>query len=238
MKKNILSNLLEQSYQAGKDFVAGLSDEDRETDGSLETWTAKDMFAHIEHWKKYHADNLLGALEGKTPPQIEDGDHANEQVYYQYREQPWAEIEALMKSSYEQMKKALSAFGEDELERSDRFSWQNERPLWRIMVGNIYMHPVIHLAEWYGKKGELSRVAEMYQEMTRLTSDLDDGPDWQSTIRYNNACSYSLLGEKEKAIQLLGEALELNPDFKEWSKRDPDLDPIREEAGYKALYES
>jgi len=238
MKKNILSNLLEQSYQAGKDFIAGLSDEEREADGSFEAWTAKDILAHIEHWKKHHADNLLGGLEGEIPAQIEDGEQANEQVYSQYREQPWAEIEALMQRSYEQTKKALSAFGEDDLDRNDLFSWQGERPLWRMMVGNIYIHPIIHLAEWYNKKGNQGRVAEMYQEMNRLTAELDDSPEWQGTIRYNSACRYSLLGEKERAIQLLGEALALNPNLKEWSQQDSDLDPIREEAGYKALYAS
>jgi hypothetical protein len=76
----------------------------------------------------------------------------------------------------------------------------------------------------------------MYQKLTGELVDLDDSPEWQGTIRYNNACSFSLLGDKEKAILELGEALKLNPGLTDWSKQDPDFEPIREEAGYKALY--
>jgi hypothetical protein len=76
----------------------------------------------------------------------------------------------------------------------------------------------------------------MYQEMTAELTGLDDGPEWQGTIRYNNACSFSLLGDKETAIQELRQALKLNPGLIEWSKQDSDLDPIRGEAAYQALF--
>jgi hypothetical protein len=77
----------------------------------------------------------------------------------------------------------------------------------------------------------------MYQEMTSQLTSLDDSPDWQGTIRYNNACSYSLLGDRETAIDELREALKLDPGLTEWSQQDPDFEPIRGEARYKALYE-
>jgi hypothetical protein len=77
----------------------------------------------------------------------------------------------------------------------------------------------------------------MYREMTSQLASLDDSPEWQGTIRYNNACSLSLLGEKEMAIDELREALRLNPGLKEWSRQDTDFEPIRGEAGYQALYE-
>jgi hypothetical protein len=77
----------------------------------------------------------------------------------------------------------------------------------------------------------------MYQDSTKQLVALDDSPDWQGVIRYNNACSFSLLGEKETAINELREALKLNPGLTEWSKEDPDFEPIREEAVYKAIYE-
>ncbi len=72
--------------------------------------------------------------------------------------------------------------------------------------GNIYTHPFIHLSEWHIKRGYPARAAEMYQEMTSQLTSLDDSPDWQGIIRYNNACSFSLLGDKETAINELREA--------------------------------
>jgi tetratricopeptide (TPR) repeat protein len=135
------------------------------------------------------------------------------------------------------MGEAIASISEDDLQRHDFYPWEQGRALWREIVGNIYTHPVIHLSEWHIKRGYPARAAEMYQEMTRQLTSLDDSADWQGTIRYNNACSFSLLGDKETAINELREALKLNPGLTEWSRQDPDFEPIRGEAGYKALYE-
>ena len=210
---------------------------DRDAESSLEKWTAKDNIAHNSHWRKHHAENLLAALEGKTPTRTEDIDHANEAIYRQYKDQSWEEIETLAKTSCKRMEEALNKLSADDLQRVDFYPWQEDRPLWRYVVGNIYTHPILHMADWYGKKGETSRVVEMYQTMTGLLANLDDSPDWMGTVRYNLACSYSLAGDKERAISELGEALKMNPDLTEWSMQDPDFEPIRGEAGYKRLYE-
>jgi tetratricopeptide (TPR) repeat protein len=235
--KNKLLELLEKGYQAEKEFITQLPAADRDAESSLEKWTAKDNIAHNSHWRKHHAENLLAALEGKTPTRTEDIDHANEAIYHQYKGQSWEEIEALAENSCERMREALNALGDEGLKRVDFFPWHEGRPLWRYVVGNVYTHPILHLADWYGQNGQTARVVEMYQTMTSLLADLDDSPDWMGTVRYNLACSYSLAGEKEKAISELGEALKMNPDLTDWSKQDPDFEPIREEASYKALYE-
>jgi len=237
MKTKIIKNLLEKGYQAEKDFIANLTNAERNAESTLEKWTAKDIIAHNSHWRKQHANNLFAVLAGNPPTATDDIDHANEEIYNQYRDQTWEAVEALARSSCEHMEKALDALGDDDSQRADFYPWQEGRPLWRFVVGNVYTHPILHLADWHIKKGEATRAAEMYQEMTGLLSDLDDSPDWKGTIRYNLACSYSLAGDKEKAIRELGEALNMNPTLIEWSKQDPDFEPIREEPGYKALYE-
>ena len=236
MKSSILKGLLEKGSQAEKQFITNLSDAERKADGTIEIWTAKDNIAHNSHWRKQHAENLLAVLAGQTPTHTEDINHANEEIYYQYRDQTWDEIKALARNSCERMEEALNALGEEGLERVDFYAWQEGRPLWRFVVGNIYTHPILHLANWYSKKGEDDRVVEMYQNMSSLLTELDDSPDWQGNIRYNLACSYSLARENEKAIRELGKALKLNPSLTEWSRQDPDFDPIRGEPGYQELY--
>lgn len=236
MKKK-LTELLEKGSQAEKNFIAGLTEAERDADSTIEKWTAKDIIAHNSHWRKHHAENLLAALAGKTPAPTDDIDHANADIYYQYREEPWEVIETLAGSSCERMKEALTGLGDEGLQRVGFFPWHEGRPLWRFVVGNVYTHPILHLSDWHIKKGDAVRAAEMYREMTGLLSDLDDSPDWQGTIRYNLACSFSLLGQREKAISELREALKMNPALTEWSKQDPDFESIRSEPGYKALYE-
>lgn len=235
MKKE-LTQLLELGYQAEKEFIASLSNEERNTEGTFEDWTAKDNIAHNSYWRKRHAENVLTVLAGKSPTQA-DYDHINEEVYSQYKDQSWDEVETLLETSLKRMKEALAALSEENLHSDNFYPWDQNRPLWRELVVNIYTHIVIHLSEWHIKKGNKTRAAQMYQEMTAQLATLDDSPDWQGTIRYNNACSFSLLGDKETAISELGEALKMNPGLTDWSKEDPDFEPIREEAGYKALYQ-
>ena len=236
MMKKELTELLQKGYQAEKEFIAALSDEERNADGNFEHWTAKDSVAHNSYWRKRHADDVLDVLAGKSPTQVDD-DEINEGVYSQYKDQSWDEIETLLETSLKRMGAALAAISEDGLQSDEFYPWDQGRPLWRELVVNIYTHPIIHLSEWHIKRGNTTHAAEMYRYMTGQLATLDDGPDWQGTIRYNNACSFSLLGDKETAINELREALKLNPGLTEWSQQDPDFEPIREESGYKAIYE-
>jgi tetratricopeptide (TPR) repeat protein len=74
------------------------------------------------------------------------------------------------------------------------------------------------------------------QESVDLLAPLDDTPRWRGIAKYNLACFYALSGEKEQAIQILNQALELAPDLTEWSQQDPDFANIRDDSAYQALY--
>jgi hypothetical protein len=234
--KRELAELLQKGHQLEKEFIATLTDEERNAEGTFENWTAKDNIAHNAYWRKQHAEDVLAVLAGKTPAHVDD-DQINPEVYSQHKDQSWEDVDTLVETSLKRMGEAIALISEDDLLRDDFYPWEQGRPLWREIVTNIYTHPVIHLSEWHIKRGSSSRAAEIYQEMTGQLTSLDDSPDWQGTIRYNNACSFSLLGDKETAINELGEALKLNPGLTEWSRQDPDFEPIRGEAGYQALYE-
>jgi hypothetical protein len=234
--KRELTELLQKGYQVEKEFIATLSDEERNADGTIENWTAKDCIAHNAYWRKHHAEDVLAVLTGKPPTQSEE-DQINQEVYSRYKDQSWENVDTLVDAGLKSMGEAIASISEDDLQRHDFYPWEQGRPLWREIVGNIYTHPVIHLSEWHIKRGNPARAAAMYQEMTRQLTSLDDRADWQGTIRYNNACSFSLLGDKETAINELREALKLNPGLTEWTRQDPDFEPIRGEAGNKALYE-
>jgi tetratricopeptide (TPR) repeat protein len=234
--KRELTELLQKGYQVEKEFIATLLDQERNADGTFESWTAKDCIAHNAYWREHHAEDVLDVLAGKTPIHTDD-DQINDEVYSRYKDQSWEDVDTLVDAGMKRMGEAIASLGEDDLQRHDFYPWEQGRALWREIVGNIYTHPVIHLSEWHIKRGYPARAAEMYQEMTRQLTRLDDSPDWQGTIRYNIACSFSLLGDKETAINELREALKLNPGLTEWSRQDPDFEPIRGVAGYKALYE-
>ncbi|MDH4070998.1 MAG: tetratricopeptide repeat protein, partial [Ignavibacteria bacterium] len=87
-----------------------------------------------------------------------------------------------------------------------------------------HMYYAIHLAQ--GDKPE-----EAKAEGARAL-DLNPG---DSLMMYNAACLYSRLGEKKLAVETLTSAVANGQQDFEWIKRDPDLDGIREEAGYVEL---
>ena len=117
---------------------------------------------------------------------------------------------------------------EGELTSTETLPWQEDRPLWRLIVGNGYLHPLaIHLGPIYIERGE---------ETAKLARELDESENWQGLLQYNLTCHYALIGETERAIERLGEALKLNPGLTEWSKEDPDLVSIREKPACLALY--
>ncbi len=70
-----------------------------------------------------------------------------------------------------------------------------------------------------------------------LARALAIAPD-DNLIRYNAACTYSQLGESDRAIDLLEMCLQqVGRDFKLWFKNDSDLDPIRAHPRYQKLLE-
>ena len=76
--------------------------------------------------------------------------------------------------------------------------------------------------------GEYEQVAD------RLDEILADDPPY-SAVHYNAACVYSLAGRKEQAIAHLRRALELSENVRNFADGDTDLDPIRDEPGFKEL---
>ncbi len=77
----------------------------------------------------------------------------------------------------------------------------------------------------------------MIGEIARSMENLDDSPVWHGEVKYNLACMHSLLGAKAEAIRELREALALNPELTDLSKEDRDLDAIRGEPEYQAIYQ-
>ena len=158
MMKKELTDLLQKGYQAEREFIATLSDQERNADGTLEHWSAKDSIAHNSYWRKHHAEDILAVLAGKSPVEVED-DEINAGVYSQYKDQAWDEVDSLVKTGLERMGEAIAAVSEDDLQSDKFYPWDQGRPLWREIVGNIYTHPIIHLSEWHIKRGNPARAA-------------------------------------------------------------------------------
>jgi tetratricopeptide (TPR) repeat protein len=236
-RKMLLLDLLKQAHEMEMQFVDALSDEQRARTGTLEDWSAKDVIAHSAAWKARGAGNLLAVSEGRPPTETGDVDRENARFFEAYRDRTWEEVLSAAASAFHRFLAQVEALGEQELVSCEVFPWQGERPLWRLIVGTGYTHPIAHLAEFHRNQGDREQAAHMIGEMARSMAGLDDGPTWQGAVKYNLACHYSLLGATAEAIRELRDALALDPGLTDWSKQDPDLDAIRGEPECQAIYE-
>jgi tetratricopeptide (TPR) repeat protein len=91
-------------------------------------------------------------------------------------------------------------------------------------------------SEWERQAPVLAHFArkEYDQAIEALEGLLSESPD-DPTVHFNLACAYSLTGQKDKALEHLGRAIEIDGDFRDNALRDSDLDPIRDEPEFSAI---
>ena len=84
------------------------------------------------------------------------------------------------------------------------------------------------LGNAYTKRGQYIKGLDIDQRLVDIMPD--DG-----TVRYNLACSYSLLGEVDLALEELTIAIELGYDDLEFMQTDPDLKNVRNDSRFQDL---
>ena len=78
----------------------------------------------------------------------------------------------------------------------------------------------------------------MYEKGLAVDVKLSKLKPCDPVVHYNLACSYSLLGSVNKALESLGKAIDLGYNDIEHLESDSDLDGLRDEAGYEMLINS
>jgi tetratricopeptide (TPR) repeat protein len=157
-------------------------------------------------------------------------------IFDKYQSQSLEEILVLSATALAELKEAVQDV-EPELETIGfNPPPSQEEPLWVRVGGNGYIHPMLHLISYANKRGDSARHRHLNLTMAEKCMALDDSPHWQGTTIYNLAGYHSQAGETEKAIELLSSALELRPSQIDWSRKDPDLDPIRSDPAYQRIY--
>ena len=230
-------HLIQRAYDEGQKLITSLSGEERIARGTLEHWSAKDTIAHIATWNSRLAKNIHTVSVGQTPTRgFDDFDEENKKIFEEHQDRSWDDIVNLAETAHQAILEKVAFLKDSDLQSVEFLPWQEGRPLWKQIAGSVYIHPIIHLAEYYQKRGDTRLTSELNESMAEALSDLSPDPDWQGLLKYNLACHYSLAGEKVKAISGLREALRLNPGMVDWSKHDPDFAPVRDDPEYQALY--
>jgi phage shock protein E len=236
---DILS-LLHFSHQQERQFIDGLSDAERDATGTPDAWSAKDFLVNIMTWKQLQTQKLAMAVRGETPPVWRDMElihHINSQAFTTYQSKSFPEVEAEAEKIFDALITQVNNLSEADLTDPDRYEWQDGEPLWEETLGNGLWHPISELTDYYLKRGETPAALQLQETLLATVRAAKLPPDELGVALYNRVCIYATNGWPEKALALLPEALRLRPTLIEWSKHDSDLDSLRADPTFQAIFQ-
>ena len=234
--KTTLTQLFDQIDQAEREYMDCLTPTERQASGKIDAWAPKETLAHMAVWQERLAKNIQAGLHGGELQHYENYLELNDQDFEADRLLSWDDCLEHVSHKHSVLRQLFDSLDENVLQRLDVLPWQEGRPLWKLFVGNIVDHPVSHLCMLYNARGEAEKALHLLEQTSQAMADLDPDPKWQGNVLYNLACVYALSGLKDKAIPALEEAFALNPGLLDWSKQDSDLNSLRQEPAFLALY--
>lgn len=229
-----LIDLLDRAVADLQAFVAIVSDADRAAIGTLEHWAIKDVISHNTMWQQRAIERLNAIVRGEEPPNADDYLVLNDAHFEAYRDRSWADTLVEAEKTYRALMALTQSLSEEDLTDPQRFVHSKNQPLLRSIVGNGFAHPETHLAQLYVERGEIERANQLQETATSL---LEAIPEERTVARYNLACYYTVSGQKARALTELTVALQSHPDLAEWAKQDSDLNSLRDDPAYQALYQ-
>jgi serine/threonine protein kinase/Flp pilus assembly protein TadD len=108
-----------------------------------------------------------------------------------------------------------------------------ERRALLLVEKHIDNHPDDPRAHYLGA-GILARMGDREKSFEWARRALSIDPE-ETSILYNVACVYSLLGRTEDAINCLGKVMEHGTFYKNWAAKDSDLDSLRSDPRFHSL---
>jgi len=232
--KTRLIELLDRAYADLQAFIATVNDADRAAVGTLEHWAIKDVISHNAMWQQRAIERLNAIVRGEEPPNADNYLGLNDAHFEAYRDRSWADTIVEAEEAYRALAALTQSLSEEDLTDPQRFAHSKNQPLLRSIIGNGFAHPETHLAHLYVERGELERANQLQETATAL---LEAIPEERTVARYNLACYYAVSGQKARALTELTAALQSHPDLSEWAKQDSDLDSLRDDPAYQALYQ-
>jgi tetratricopeptide (TPR) repeat protein len=222
---------------AEQEILAQVGAAEQGTIGTADNWAVKDTLIHLATWKRHSARRVRAALAGETLPRVDDFQTVNEQTFEAHRLQPWDAVVAEAEQAEADLLAAIDACPDDLLTDPQAVPALEGQPLWTAVIGNGYLHPIEHLVYFHLERGDVARATAAQQATVDTARQLfgEDSGAYSNAV-YNLGCFYAKNGQTAPAIAAVGEALRRNPGLTEWSKEDSDLDSLRAEPDFQALY--
>jgi rhodanese-related sulfurtransferase len=238
-KANILA-LLHFAREQEQQMVEDLSDEERNASGTPERWSAKDYLANILVWKELQTGKLAAAQRGETPPVWRDPQvvhQINSDGFLRFHERSFQEVQDEGTRVFQTFTAQVERLSEEELNDPNHFAWLDGEPLRGETMGNGLWHPCNQIAAFYLQSERRLAALQLQEGLLAAVRRANMPPENLGYVVYNRACFYAINGWPDKALQLLPEALRLRPTLVEWSRHDSDLDGLRAEPAFQAIFD-
>lgn len=234
-KKQVI-RLSNYSLEIIHDLVSNTPPENLEKTGLVDHWSIKDHMAHLAHWLTRFNRRFIE--RARNIKQITDGDKANAEVWESNKDVAWDKVLNKLEKAYSANIQHTRLLSEDDLVSTEMLFPPEERPLWNSIIGSTCIHTITHLSLIYNDQDKRDKSIEIFEKIFEDMQALDPTPRWRALNIYNLACLYSLSKNQPKAVDLLKESFSLRPDLRDLSQKDTDLDPIRKNPAFLALFEA
>jgi len=179
--------LLDLASREEQAFLAVLSDEERACEGKEDSWSAKDILAHITSWKERLLDYLSILPEDRTGGKA-DINSINQAIFLTHRSEPWGEIFQRSEGACENLIQRVQSLENKDLLQTYPFPYVqdnallSDRTLWKYLVWFGYAHPLFHLAQYYAEFGPepegKSYSSKILREATEFARELELSFNW------------------------------------------------------------
>jgi rhodanese-related sulfurtransferase len=231
--------LLHFARQQEQTMVDRLTEDEKSAVGTPERWAARDYLGNILLWKELQTQKLQVVLRGETPPVWTDSKlihQINDGGFERFQHCPFPQVFAEGERVCAAFLAIVESLSEEELTDPHRFPKQEGEALWGETLGNGLWHPCRQIAAFYLQSDRKCAALELEEKLLEAERQASLPPESLGVAIYNHACFYATNGRPEQALALLPEALRLRPTLIEWSKHDSDLDQLRADPAFQAIF--
>lgn len=233
--KQKMLDLFQETHNELDRLAENLSDAEKKRKGELDRWSASDLLSHLTFWGNHFNNQMEAAQKGEHVPGA--GDYfllLNDGVFIRNVDKPFDETRQMEADAFRRTMEILKTMDSDDLNNPEKYEFLNKRPIIDRALGTEGWHITQHLSEFYVSTGEMDKAIGLQET---FTYKLRAFPGWKANAVYNLACFYSQQNMLEEAVRNLETAFKERPELIEWSKKDTDLEPIRNSREYRDLIE-
>jgi len=233
--KDQLISIIKETIQEFHGLEKLFPPEKLEQKGTLMKWALRDDVIHCAYYIQQFADRLAWP---RDHAKVDSNDYlkVNDDVWTGHQSENWAQSIKMLEDACRAVITGLKLIDEDDLNDGAAFTWMGEQSLAQYIPGLVFTHGLMHIQYAFMREGMADAAIRNSDKAYQMINPLDSSERGRGRNLYNKACSYALAGHKTEAIQMLKDALKLAPDLLEWSKQDSDLDNLREDPQFMAIY--